>query len=135
MTMNVTDDYATIREIIEQVAQVSQIKRKIDIFDRSFCFIRPSGNPIYFDEWSKLMASDDIQVQEEKLMAIHKLDICPQMAYACFTQRARFTYKGTENDDVSVFSVVLKKTQGTTWKVVLMQRSTGRNPNDPLPKF
>ena len=36
-----------------------------------------------------------------------------------------FTYKGTENDDIAVFTSVLRKVEGE-WKVVHGQRSTGQ---------
>ena len=44
-----------------------------------------------------------------------------QEAYVCYSSHAKFTYKGTENDDVAVFSSIMKKKNGV-WKVVHGQR-------------
>ncbi len=46
----------------------------------------------------------------------------------------KFTYKGTENDDVAVFTSVLQKVNGK-WVVVHGQRSSGRTPSEPAPQF
>ena len=60
--------------------------------------------------------------------------MCGCCAYVCYTQHGKFTYKGTANDDVAVFTSVLKKENGV-WKVVQGTRSTGRKPEDKLPAF
>jgi len=56
------------------------------------------------------------------------------MAHVCYTSYGKFTYKGTENDDVAVFTSVLQKVNGK-WVVVHGQRSTGRGLNEEAPKF
>ena len=49
----------------------------------------------------------------------------------CYTTHAKFNYKGTENDDVSVFSAVLVRNEDLDrWEVLHVHRSTGRSPDD-----
>ena len=55
------------------------------------------------------------------------------MAYAVYVSHAVFCYKGTDNDDVAVFSAVFQKGADATWKMVHGHRSTGRGPNEALP--
>ena len=80
------------------------------------------------------MTNDDVNVESSRLVSINKLQIEGNMAYVCYTSHGRFTYKGTPNDDVAVFTNVLQKVNGR-WMVVMGQRSTGRKPEDSLPKF
>ena len=56
------------------------------------------------------------------------------MAYVCYTSHGKFSYKGTANDDIAVFTSVLKKGEDG-WKVVMGQRSTGRGPEESAPQF
>ncbi len=97
-------------------------------------FIRPSGNPLDKVGWEKMMTNDDVTVESTELMSINKLSVCGCCAHVCYTQHGKFSYKGTANDDVAVFSSVLQKFDGV-WKVVHGQRSTGRKPEDEPPKF
>ena len=96
--------------------------------------IRPSGNPLDVEGYSNMMKSQDVVVDSNSLVSINKLDICGNMAYVCYTSHGKFTYKGTQNDDVAVFTSVLKKDNGR-WTVVHGQRSTGRKPSEALPVF
>ena len=97
-------------------------------------FIRPTGNPLDLDGWNKMMTNDDVNVESSRLVQINRLRISENMAYVCYTTHGKFTYKGTENDDVAVFTSVLEKLDGR-WQVVFGQRSTGRKPSDTPPKF
>ncbi len=97
-------------------------------------FIRPSGNPLDKKGWEEMMSNDDVKVESSELVSVNKVSICGCCAYVCYTQHGKFTYKGVENDDVAVFTCVLRK-EGGVWKVVQGQRSTGRKPTDEAPKF
>jgi len=97
-------------------------------------FIRPTGNPLTKKGWEAMMSNDDVKVESSKLVAVNKLSVCGCCAYVCYTQHGKFTYKGTSNDDVAVFTCVLRKCDGV-WKVVQGSRSTGRKPEDPQPVF
>ena len=81
-----------------------------------------------------MMTNEDVNVESSKLVSINKLLIEGNMAYVCYISHGRFTYKGTPNDDVAVFTNVLQKVNGK-WMVVMRQRSTRRKPEDSLPKF
>ena len=50
------------------------------------------------------------------------------MAFACLTQYGKFTYKGTPNDDIAKFTVVLSKKDDGSWIQVHAHRSTGQDP-------
>ena len=97
-------------------------------------FIRPSGNPLNKKGWEEMMTNDDVKVESNELVSVNKLSICGSCAYVCYTQHGKFTYKGTENDDIAVFTCVMRKVDGK-WMVVQGQRSTGRNPSEAMPSF
>lgn len=97
-------------------------------------FIRPTGNPLDLDGWNKMMTNEDVNVESSRLVQMNRLRISENMAYVCYTTHGKFTYKGTENDDVAVFTSILEKLDGR-WQVVFGQRSTGRKPSDTPPKF
>ena len=80
------------------------------------------------------MTAEDVTVESNELVSINKLQVVGDMAYVCYTSHGRFNYKGTANDDVAVFTSVLKKVAGE-WKVVMGQRSTGRTPEESAPSF
>ena len=75
-----------------------------------------------------------VTVTSSELMSINKLHVVGDMAHVCYTSHGKFTYKGTENDDVAVFTSVLQKVNGR-WMVVHGQRSSGRTPGEPAPQF
>ena len=91
-------------------------------------------NPLYLDQFEAMLSSEDVIFKDKKLMKINKVVVEGSMAFACYTAYAKFTYKGTENEDVAVFSAVFQKF-GKQWKLVHEHRSTGRSPSDPQPEF
>ncbi len=97
-------------------------------------FVRPTGNPLSKKSWDDMMNNEDVTVKSSQLLSVNKLTVYNDTATVCYTSRVKFNYKGTVNDDVAVFTNVLRKQDGV-WKVVLGQRSTGRSPDDPLPHF
>ena len=103
--------------------------------------IRPTGNPLTKKDWVNMLNSKDVNILKSELMEINKIDINRDWAFACYTLRETFSYKGTDNDDVSVCTALLKKVPNVrlgapdVWKLSYLQRSTGRKPHDPLPKF
>ena len=80
------------------------------------------------------MTATDITVESNELVSVNKLQVCGDMAYVCYTSHGKFNYKGTSNDDVAVFTSVLKKVNGV-WLLVMGQRSTGRGPEEAAPSF
>ena len=95
-------------------------------------FIRPSGNPISAQGLADMMSGDDLEMISSSCVAINKVEVVGDSGFVCLTQAAKFTYKGTPNDDICVITLIWKKVDGT-WKISWGQRSTGRKPDEPLP--
>ncbi len=122
-----------VREVVEDMCHVDY-KMGMKHMHDDCIFIRPSGNPLDKQGWEEMMTNADVKVKSSKLVAINRLSICGCCAYVCYTQHGRFNYKGTENDDVAVFTSVMRKFD-EKWMVVQGQRSTGRKPDDAQPQF
>ena len=122
-----------VRDVINDMCQVDY-KLGMKHMHDDCVFIRPTGNPLNKKGWEDMMSNDDVKVESSKLVAVNKMSVCGCCAYVCYTQHGKFTYKGTSNDDVAVFTCVLRKYDGV-WKVVQGSRSTGRKPDDPQPVF
>ena len=97
-------------------------------------FVRPTGNPLDVQGWNDMMENEDVTVESNKLVNINRLRISENMAFVCYTTHGKFNYKGTDNDDVAVFTSVLQKTDGR-WQVIFGQRSSGRSPTEKPPVF
>jgi len=98
-------------------------------------FIRPSGNPMGEKIWTQMMGSDDVNQKFHNLLGINRyISIDDNNAVICLTTHAQFEYKGTPNDDVSVYTLVVSKASGS-WKITHAQRSTGRKPDEAAPNF
>ena len=96
-------------------------------------FIRPTGNPLTMPQWDEMMKSPDVVQKSSKLVKVSKLVVDGNMAYAVYVSHAVFSYKGTDNDDVAVFTAVFQKGSDGKWMMVHGQRSTGRKPDEPQP--
>ena len=99
-------------------------------------FVRPTGNPLTKNQWIAMLNSDDVSLVSNKLLDFYKIDVSPsnEWALVCYSTHAKFTYKGVENNDISVFSVLMKRVNNT-WQMSHLQRSTGRLPTDTMPVF
>ena len=124
-------DESKLKSIIEELTSLEGGRHHMH---KNCIFIRPTGNPLNMQQWDEMMNSDDVKMTYSKLLTINKLDIVGDMAYACYTSHTKFNFKGTENDDIAVFTGVFKKLDGV-WKMTFGQRSTGRKPEEDLPKF
>ena len=90
-----------------------------------FLFIRPSGNTISAKGFEKMMNSGDVVQEKAEITKIHRLEfLSSNVAMCVFTLGAKFTYKGTPNDDLPTVTTIFKKV-GDIWKIHWMQRSTG----------
>tara|TARA_Y100000813_G_scaffold132088_1_gene95378 strand:- start:48 stop:485 length:438 start_codon:yes stop_codon:yes gene_type:complete len=100
-------------------------------------FVRPTGNPLTKQQWVGMLNSPDVKIVSNEVKDFHRVDVHPagDWALLCYTTHAKFNYKGTDNDDVSVFSVVVKRHSDNGWKMSWLQRSTGRLPTDEMPVF
>ena len=124
-----------LRNIISDMANMNGQKNPgREHMDQSCLFIRPSGNPLTMEGWDKMMNSDDVFMTDSSLVSVNKLEVDSNMAYACYTIHSKFNYKGTENDDIAVFTGVFQK-KNDKWKLVHGQRSTGRPPDQDIPHF
>ena len=99
-------------------------------------FVRPTGNPLTKNQWIAMFKSDDVSLLSNKMVDFYKVDVSPSNDWAlvCYSTHAKFTYKGVENDDISVFTVLMKRVNNT-WLMSHLQRSTGRLPTDSMPVF
>ena len=93
---------------------------------------RPSGNPASTEMLRQMMQSEDVSASSGKLLEVKVLDITEEMAYSACICSAKFSYKGTPNDDVYVMTNVFKKVGGK-WQSVWGHRSTGRSPDEEPP--
>jgi len=126
-------DEEKIREVVKDMCNVDYKVGMKHMHD-DCVFIRPSGNPLDKKGWEEMMTNDDVKVESNELVSINKVTVCGCCAYVCYTQHGKFSYKGTENDDIAVFTTVMRKVDGR-WMVVQGQRSTGRKPSEALPQF
>ena len=129
--------FQTDREQIEQIIRdMCNTDHQMGMrhMDDNCLFIRPTGNPLTKETWNQMMTNSDVSVELNELVQIQKLEVCGDMAYVCYTNHGKFSYKGTPNDDLAVLTSVLQRIEGE-WKVVHGQRSTGRSPTDTPPSF
>ena len=130
-----SDDDKQIREIIKEMTTWNNNTPtgRLHMLDECI-FIRPSGNPLTMNMWDAMMNNSDVTNGSSRLLDIHKISIDNNMAYACYTTHSKFNYKGTDNNDVAVFTGIFVKCDGV-WKMVHGQRSTGRSPLEDGPNF
>jgi len=90
-----------------------------------FLFIRPSGNPINAKGFEEMMSSGDVVQEKAEITKIHRFEFLSiDVAMCVFTLGAKFTYKGTPNDDLPTVTSIFKKV-GDVWKIHWLQRSSG----------
>ena len=90
-----------------------------------FLFIRPSGNPISAKGFEEMMNSGDVVQEKAEITKIHRFEfLSSDVAMCVFTLGAKFTYKGTLNDDLPTITSIFKKV-GEAWKIHWLQRSSG----------
>ena len=89
-----------------------------------FLAIRPSGNPISAEGLAGMYNNADLVIEISELVKIHRLEANSDWAFAAFTLKEVFIYKDERNNDLSSYSFIFKKIDGT-WKISWMQRSQG----------
>tara|TARA_Y100001968_G_scaffold300171_1_gene311366 strand:- start:869 stop:1258 length:390 start_codon:yes stop_codon:yes gene_type:complete len=89
-----------------------------------FLAIRPSGNPINAEELVGMYDNADLVIELSELVKIHRLEANADWGFAAFTLKEAFSYKGEQNNDLSTYTLIFKKTD-CTWKISWMQRSQG----------
>ena len=68
--------------------------------------------------------SDDLVIELTELVKIHRIEAYSDWGFAAFTLKEAFSYKGDLNNDLSTYSFIFKKINGT-WKISWLQRSQG----------
>ena len=120
----------TDRETIESMLYQLATPQKMGTFfvnnaTSDFLLIRPSGNPISAKGFEAMMNSGDVVQEKAEITKIHKFEfLSADVAMCVFTLGAKFSYKGTPNDDLPTVTSIFKKIDGI-WKIYWMQRSTG----------
>ena len=99
----------------------------LDNATSDFLFIRPSGIPIDAKGFQEMWSSGDLVLQSAEVTKEHKFELLSSNAAMCvFTLGSKFTYKGTQNDDLPTVTSIFKKID-ENWKVAWMQRSSGQS--------
>ena len=90
-----------------------------------FLFIRPSGNPINAEGFEEMMNPGEVIQEKAEITKIHRFEFLNiDVAMCVFTLGAKFTYKGTFNDDLPTVTSIFKKIENK-WKIHWLQRSSG----------
>ena len=66
----------------------------------------------------------DLIIDLSQLVKIHRLEVNSDWGFAAFTLKEAFSYKGVQNNDLSSYTLIFKKTDDI-WKISRMQRSQG----------
>ena len=90
----------------------------------NFLAIRQSGNPITAQGLAGMHDSDDLVIELSELVKIHRLEANSDSGFSSFTLKEAFIYKGDLNNDLSTYSLIFKKIDGT-WRISWLQRSQG----------
>ena len=92
---------------------------------KDFLFIRPSGNPIDADGFKKMTLRGDVIDNYSEIIDIEKLEFLSDISAMCvFIMRENFEYKGINNDDVAIYTSILKKINNQ-WMFSFIHRSSG----------
>ena len=137
--MSSVDECKNLRQHITEIVRLMSERDYIEVSDRfadNIVIVRPTVNPLSKKDWLNMMNSPDVNVFLNNLVSVNMVDVSDDctLGYVCYTTHAKFTYKGVPNDDIAVFSAVFKKFD-SDWKIIYMQRSSGRKPSEGLPKF
>ena len=120
-----SSDSQQLEALIQGFADRAQNKTFLPANTTSnFLAIRPSGNPITAQGLAGMYESDDLVFELSELVKIHRLEADSDWGFAAFTLKEAFSYKGDLNNDLSTYSLIFKKIDGT-WKISWLQRSQG----------
>ena len=83
------------------------------------------------DIWVGMMTSEDITVESDTMVGEPEVKLIAGGAAAVvvYTTHSKFTYKGTANDDIAKFSLMLEKQADGSWKIVHAHRGAGQKPD------
>ena len=123
--MKLSSDSQQIEALIQNFTDRAQNKTFLtaNVSD-DFLAIRPSGNPITAEGLVGMYDNADLVIELSELIKIHRLQANSDWGFAAFTLKEAFCYKGELNNDLSSYTLIFKKIDGT-WKISWMQRSQG----------
>ena len=113
-----------IEDLINGYANSKDSSFLIPNVTEDFLAVRPSGNPISAEKLVEMFDSKDLVAESSELIKIHKIEIFDEVAYAIFTLKEIFNFKGNQNKDLSTYTCIFKNENGL-WKYSWMQRSQG----------
>ena len=87
---NLINDYATCEDSSFLIPNTTE----------DFLAVRPSGDPIYAQEWVWMFNSKDLVSESSELIKTHKIEIYGDIAYAILTLNEIFSYEGNQNIDL-----------------------------------
>ena len=90
-----------------------------------FLFKRPSGNPIDSKVFQEMCSSGDLVLERAEVTKLHKFELLGSNAAMCIYLGSKFTYKGTQNDDLPTLTSIFRKIY-EKWKVSWIQKSSGK---------
>ena len=124
--MKLSSDSQQIEALIQNFTDRAQNKTFLtaNVSD-DFLAIRPSGNPITAEGLVGMYDNADLVIELSELIKIHRLQANSDWGFAAFTLKEAFCYKGEKNNDLSSYTLIFKKIDGT-WKISWMQRSQGK---------
>ena len=68
------------------------------------------GIPFLAKGFQEMWSSGDLVLESEEVTKLYKLELLGSNAAMCvFTLRSKFTYKGTQNDDILTVTSFLKR--------------------------
>ena len=117
-------DIKAIENLIYGYADSKDSSFLIPNVTEDFLAVRPSGNPISAKKLVEMFDSKDLVAESSELIKIHKIEIFDEVAYAVFTLKEIFNFKGNQNKDLSTYTCIFKNENGL-WKYTWMQRSQG----------
>ena len=119
--INVQDEILDLLENLAAAEYYHEFLRENGTKD--FLFIRPSGNPIDADGFKKMTLCGDVIDNYSEIIDIEKLEFLSDISAMCvFIMRENFEYKGIKNDDVAIYTSILKKINNQ-WMFSFIHRS------------
>ena len=92
---------------------------------KDFLFIRPSGNPIDANGFEKMTLCGDVIDGYSEIIDIQKLEFFSNINAMCvFSMRENMEYKGIKNNDLALYTSILKKVK-SKWIFAFIHRSSG----------
>ena len=121
-------DSQSIKDLINGYTASEDSSFLIPNVTANFLAIRPSGNPISAKGLVSMFDNKDLVAEKKELIKIHRIEISGIFAFAVFTLKEVFIYKGKQNKDLSTYTCIFKNEKG--WKYSWMQRSQGETNMD-----